>query len=134
MTTETSNPLLQKDSENWKDWKWQQKNSLCSANQIKRYFPNFPQSEIQQISQYEERFRWRITPYTLSLMNKDSDGNPYKNDPLVRQFFPVRGFRLEESVDSYHGRVNWEIPDEMPTRLLHHKYPHKAILRLQILV
>lgn len=115
--------------EEWNDWRWQQKNSLCSANQIRRYFPNFPQSEIQQISQYEQTKRWGITPYTLSLMQTDEHGNPNPKDPLVKQLFPIRGFCLDDAVDSYGGGINWEIPNEMPTRILHHKYTHKVIIR-----
>ncbi len=120
---------LDATEEQWKDWRWQQKNSLRSANQIQRYFPNFPESEIEQIAQYEQTRRWGITPYTLSLMKTDEQGNPDSKDPFVKQFFPIRGFCLDNAIDSYSGGINWETPSEMPTRLLHHKYPHKVIIR-----
>lgn len=132
MTSQTQNPLSQIETREWYDWRWQQKNALRKASDIGKYFPNFPAGEIVAIGEYEQTRRWGITPYTLSLMAKNCAGNPTFVDPLVKQFFPVIGFSLDDAIDSYHdnhGEINWEIPSEMPTRILHHKYPHKAILR-----
>lgn len=114
-----------------KDWEWQQKNSLRRATDIPLFFPNFPQGEIVQIGEYEKLRRWGITPYTLSLMQKDNNGNPSPEDPLVRQTFPVRGFRLDNSPDSYRAMniPNWELPKDMITPILQHKYTNKVILR-----
>ena len=108
-TPTAQNPLSQIGTTDWHDWKWQQKNALRRASDIGRYFPNFPAGEIAAIGEYEQTRRWGITPYTLSLMGKDSSGNPASNDPLVKQFFPVRGLTLDDAVDSYHreGEINW---------------------------
>jgi len=121
--------MTQKD--NWEDWKWQQKNSLRSASDVRKYFPNFPEDELAQIAEYDKSRRWGITPYTLSLMEKDELGNPNPNDPIVKQTFPIRGFRIDYSPESYDGseNVNWELPEELPNPMIQHKYGNKAILR-----
>ncbi|MEK6892648.1 MAG: radical SAM protein, partial [Nanoarchaeota archaeon] len=115
----------------WKDWKWQQRNSLHSAKQIKRFFPNFPEEELSQINEYDQKRRWGITPYTLSLMSRDKEGNPSHSDPLVKQTFPLRGFRIDVSKDSYDGsnESNWELPHDMVTPIMQHKYTNKVIIR-----
>jgi lysine 2,3-aminomutase len=114
----------------WKNWEWQQRNRLNSAKDIKKYFPNFPVGEIKEIEKHEKRFRWGITPYTLSLMKKDSKGNPEPIDPIVKQTFPIRGFRSDCSPDSYDGNTpNWELPEDMVTPILQHKYTEKVLFR-----
>ncbi len=119
-------------NEQFRDWKWQERNSLRSAKDIKKFFPNFPEEEIKEIAKYEKTRRWGITPYTLSLMTKDDQGNPSPQDPIVRQTFPIRGFRLDAALDSYDGKrqPNWELTNEMPTPILQHKYTKKVILRV----
>ncbi len=115
----------------WKDWKWHQRNSLSSSRQIKRYFPNFPDEEIETIAKYEKEIRWGITPYTLSLMGLDDQGNPSSSDPIVRQTFPIRGFSIDTALDSHdRENINWELPEEMPTPILQHKYTKKALFRI----
>tara|TARA_Y100000310_G_C20684179_1_gene817931 strand:- start:59 stop:1048 length:990 start_codon:yes stop_codon:yes gene_type:complete len=64
-------------------------------------------------------------------MSLDDQNNPNPKDPLVRQLFPIRGFSLDDAVDSYEAREgpNWELPDEFPTPQLQRKYRGKAIIR-----
>lgn len=118
------------ESDKYEDWRWQERNSLRQAKDIKRFFPNFPEREIKQVAEYEKTRRWSITPYTLSLMGLDAAGNPAPDHPIVKQTFPIRGFVPDNASDSYDGtQVNWELADEMPTPVLQHKYPNKVILR-----
>ena len=122
------------DEKEWKDWRWQQRNSLHSGRDISRFYPNFPESEIGEIARYEQERRWGITPYTLSLMELDEQGNPSPSDPLVKQTFPIRGFAIDTSVDSYVDNVstnkNWELPGDMKTPILQHKYTQKVLFRI----
>jgi len=119
-------------NEEFKDWRWQERNSLRSASNIRKFFPKFPENEIMQIAEYEKKRRWGITPYTISLMTIDSEGNPSSQDPIVRQTFPIRGFKLDTAIDSYDNKKqpNWELQSEMPTPILQHKYTKKVILRV----
>lgn len=118
--------------DDWKDWRWQEKNSLRSASDVRKVFPNFPDEELERIAEYEKRYRWNITPYTVSLMGLDASGNPSGSDPLAMQTFPIRGFRLDTAADSYggDGQPNWELAGEMATPVLQHKYTKKAVIRL----
>lgn len=129
----TNGLTLARSGNEWKDWKWQQRNSIHSANQIKRFFPNFPEEELTQIGKYDKQRKWGITPYTLSLMKMDDKGDPLPSDPIVKQTFPIRGFRLDFSEDSYDGSTesNWELPRDMVTPIMQHKYTNKVIIRTQ---
>ena len=120
-----------KSTKEWTDWKWQQRNSLRSASDVKKHFPNFPENELAQIREYDKNRRWGITPYTVSLIETDENGNPKRNDPLYRQFFPESDVFRQESVDGYN-RIdnNWELEEDFPTPILQHKYPNKVLFRM----
>lgn len=119
------------DEKEWKNWRWQQRNRLQSGKQIKQYFPNFPEDEIRDLSEIEREYRFGLTPYILSLIELDENGNPKKDDPLWKQFFPDAEIFRQKSVDSYN-RVdsNWELEEDFPTPILQHKYPNKVLFRM----
>lgn len=118
------------DDAQWSDWQWQLKNRLSGNCDIRDYFPNMPEKERLDFAAYSTKFSFAITPYTLSLIELDDKLNPQKNDPIWNQF---RFYNEEEisAPSNYNGiGENWETADEMPTRMLHHKYPDRAIIRL----
>jgi lysine 2,3-aminomutase len=113
----------------WRDWKWQLKNRLRSADDISAYFPKFPENEKTEYREYLKKFRISITPYYLSLIARDNNGNPLPGDPLWMQV--SRASCDPSSANGYDGiHLNWETPGEFPTQILHHKYPGRAILRI----
>ncbi|MDH4211736.1 MAG: radical SAM protein [candidate division WOR-3 bacterium] len=118
------------DDSLWTNWKWQLQNRLDNASNIKDYFPNINQTDIQTFECYIKKYSFAITPYTLSLVELDEDLNPLFNDPIWNQFrFDQHdGVQGTSCYDGIHE--NWENPEELPTRMLHHKYPDRAILRL----
>lgn len=114
----------------WKDWKWQLQNRLQNGSRLTDYFPNASPVEIQNFKNYAGRFTLGLTPYALSLLELDRDLNPINSDPIWRQ---VRYFDAEAVAGDYAydgTSTNWELPSEFPTRILQHKYPDRAIIRI----
>ncbi|MFZ5988322.1 MAG: KamA family radical SAM protein [Bacillota bacterium] len=114
----------------WMDWKWQLKNRLSNNSDLKEIFPNISIKELNGFRDYVKKYNFAITPYTLSLVELDEELNPKKDDPVWSQF---RFYSKEETegVSDYDGRrENWEESSEMPTRILQHKYPDRAIIRI----
>lgn len=114
----------------WTDWKWQVKNRLHNGSDIRAYFPNLSPNDMNAFSVYAKKFHFALTPYLLSMIEVDKNKNPLKDDPIWMQvrFVPDRGTRLKGDYDG--STRNWEKPEEMPTPILHHKYPDRAIIRV----
>lgn len=117
-------------NEYWTDWKWQAKNRLTNNSNISDFFPNISNSEKALFSEYSQKFNLSLTPYILSLIEIDGNLNPLVGDPIWNQF---RWLPLDRLIceDGYDGVTkNWELKKEMPTNILHHKYPDRVILRI----
>jgi lysine 2,3-aminomutase len=122
---------LTRSNSQWKDWKWQQRNSLHSVKDIRKFYPNFPQNELEKLAEIEPKYNFRLTPYLVSLIKTDKDSNPDKNDPLYKQFFPSPSIFRDDSVGSYNKEdSNWELKPDFPTPILQHKYDNKALFRI----
>ena len=114
----------------WKDWKWQIKNRLTNSARLKDFFPEIDPESEKVFENYCKKFRLALTPYTLSLIETDARGNPRSDDPIWNQ---SRFLKPDEiGGDSEYDGVsrNWENPSELPTPILQHKYPDRAIVRL----
>jgi len=69
---------------NWKDWKWQLKNSIKSIDKFEKLTGiQFPDAEKKVLKKTLDRFPLSITPYYLSLIDNEN----YKNDPVYKQAF-----------------------------------------------
>lgn len=118
----------------WSDWRWQQKHSLNSTQRLTRIFPKIHPSFVEASRMWEQRgFRYSLTPYVLSLVNYDTDGNTDWTDPIWRQFFPAPKEQLcqlaKESPGEYTpSEDNWETANEMITPICQHKYDNRVII------
>ena len=117
--------------EDWRDWRWQLRHRLdWRAHDVRAFFPRLPAAAVQEFGAYAASYKVAVTPYVLSLVELDGDGNPKAGDPIWNQF---RFLSPEECASAEGGQArpeNWELPGELPTRILHHKYPDRAILRV----
>jgi lysine 2,3-aminomutase len=69
---------------NWKDWKWQLKNSVKTIEKFELLTGiRFPEEEKRLIRMTLERFPLSVTPYYLSLIDTEN----YRNDPVFKQAF-----------------------------------------------
>lgn len=103
---------------------------LTSRSDLGDFLPAADEEHRTSFAAYAGRFNIAITPYTLSLIEKDAQGLPLKTDPIWAQFRFYGKSELQGAMDYDGRRENWENPTEMPTPILQHKYPDRAILRL----
>lgn len=116
--------------EKWEDWHWQMQNCISHKNDITKTFPQLPKEQIQLFSDYTKKYKMKITPYLLSLIELDDLGNPKPMDPIWRQFSYLEDEDTPSGYESDEAEENWENPEEMPTKVLQHKYPDRAIIRV----
>lgn len=114
----------------WSDWRWQFRNRLRNSSNILRFFPNLPGPEQSAFQNYIQRYNISLTPYVLSLIETDTRGNPMPDDPVWNQFKYLSRDEMAGCNDYDGVNINWENPAELPTRLLQHKYPDRAIIRI----
>ena len=70
--------------EQWTDWKWQTRHSIKTIEDFEYLTGiSFSEEEKVQLNETRNRFPLSITPYYLSLINKEN----YKNDPVYKQSF-----------------------------------------------
>ena len=69
---------------NWRDWKWQLKNSISNIDQFEKLTGiTFSADEKTQLKKTLEKFPLSITPYYASLISTEN----YQNDPVFKQSF-----------------------------------------------
>ncbi len=112
--------------EKWKDWKWQEQKSITTVSELLKVFPNIDKKKQAELLNLEKQIRIRLTPYMLSLIELDEKNCPKQNDPIWTQFIPVG-----EDTDISSYEENWELPNEMITPILQHKYANRVNFRIQ---
>jgi len=69
---------------NWRDWKWQMRNAVRTIEQFEWLSGiKFSTEDKQALLETQDKFPLSITPYYLSLINRDN----YRNDPVFKQAF-----------------------------------------------
>ena len=108
----------------WFDWKWHIKHSIRDVQTVQKLLNiEFSEQEKDDITQTLEKFPLSITPYYLSLI----DRNDYKNDPCFRQSFP--------SPKELHKK-KYDIADPLaedkdsPVPFLTHRYPDRVLFHV----
>lgn len=107
--------------EQWNDWRWQLKNRITDVAELKKYIELLPEEEAI-FAKEGFSFRMAITPYYLSLIDKD---NP--NDPVRMQSIP----RIQESQISASDMSDPLSEDaDAPVPGMTHRYPDRVLLLL----
>ncbi|WP_167618931.1 lysine 2,3-aminomutase [Maribellus sediminis] len=108
---------------NWKDWKWQLKHSVRSLDKFERLTGiNFEEEEKAGLRKTFEKFPLSITPYYLSLINKEN----FRNDPVFKQAFGGIGelvtlkSELEDPLSEDRDSPVEGITHRYPDRVLFH--------------
>ncbi len=104
--------------EQWNDWKWQVKNRIETFDQLKKYI-DLTEMEEEGIKKSLETLRMAITPYYLSLIDKDD-----RNCPVRKQSVPS-GEEMYQSpadlLDPLHEDEDSPVPG------LTHRYPDRVL-------
>jgi lysine 2,3-aminomutase len=113
----------------WEDWKWHEQNAIHNINDLFEKYPAF--KSIIKLENIDKNipYHFKITPYMFSLLKTNNNKVCFDKDPIWNQYFP------NELDDSYSNisklRENWEIPEEMITPILQHKYYNRVNFRIQ---
>lgn len=109
---------------NWKDWKWQLKNSIKDISTFEKLTGiRFEKNERNLLEKTIEKFPLSITPYYLSLI----DAADYKNDPFFLQSFPSP---LELAVEKYEMADPLSEEIDSPVPGLIHRYPDRVLFHI----
>ena len=104
--------------EQWNDWKWQVKNRIETVDQLKKYLDLDP-SEEEGIRNALKMLRMAITPYYLSLIDKN---NPH---------CPIRKQAVPSALELHKASADLEDPlhedSDSPVPGLTHRYPDRVL-------
>ncbi|MGD9126374.1 MAG: lysine 2,3-aminomutase [Planctomycetia bacterium] len=107
---------------NWRDWKWQLKHCVRDLETFETLLDVELSEEMREhFKKIIEKFPMSITPYYLSLINKDD----LINDPVFRQSFPLideMKVQPTDMSDPLHEDRDSPVPG------LTHRYPDRVLL------
>ncbi len=109
---------------NWKDWKWQIKNSIKSLEKFEYITGiNFDEKEKEQLHKTFEKFPLSITPYYLSIIDKEN----YRNDPVFKQAF---GGPEELTTLPFELSDPLSEDSDSPVEGITHRYPDRVLFHV----
>ncbi|HHU32057.1 MAG: glutamate 2,3-aminomutase [Zhaonellaceae bacterium] len=84
--------LLGGTEEDWQNWKWQMANRITSVEMLARILPLTPEEQAQ-IKEVGQHYRWAISPYYASIMQRDNpaDGVRLQAVPSYLELVPGGG-------------------------------------------
>jgi lysine 2,3-aminomutase len=103
----------------WYDWKWQFKNRITTIEELGRQI-FIPQEELRIGREILRDFRMGITPYYLSLVDRDRP-----DDPVLRQVAPDRDEHTHRA-DGEEDPLDEEKFSPVPG--ITHRYPDRCLM------
>ncbi len=108
----------------WTDWQWQLKNSITSVDTVEKLINiRLEPMERKKIDLTLKKFPLRITPYYLSLINRDD----FRNDPVFRQAFPDP---QELEIDKCDMADPLAEDEDSPIPGITHRYPDRVLFHI----
>lgn len=108
-------------SEKWFDWKWQVKHSIKDIDTFEMLTGiHFSTEERADLEKTQDRFPLSITPYYLSLIQKEH----YQTDPVYKQSFldsrelVMKSFEMNDPLSEDH---------DSPVPGITHRYPDRVL-------
>ncbi len=108
----------------WKDWKWQLKHSIRSLEMFEFLTGiKFSDEERAGLEKTFNKFPLSITPYYLSLINKEN----YKNDPVFKQ-----AFGCVEELITLPSELEDPLSEDKdsPVEGITHRYPDRVLFHV----
>lgn len=104
--------------EKWNDWKWQLSNRLNSFEEISRII-NLTPTEANALN-HNSLFRVDITPYFLSLVDKDDFNCPIRRQvlPTEKEMYDFTGMNEDSLSEDEYSPVNGIV----------HRYPDRVLM------
>jgi len=105
--------------ENWNDWKWQLRNSIKDIATLKKVI-NVDEKEEEELEKCLVKFKFGITPYYASLMDKD-----YNRCVIRLQAVPTV-YELDKGPDDHDDPLHEDVDSPVPG--LTHRYPDRVLM------
>lgn len=108
----------------WQDWRWQVGHSIRDLEVVEKVLNvKFSDEERIEMSETIDKFPMSITPYYLSLVDKDD----YKNDPVFKQAFPDK-----RELDIAPCDMEDPLAEERdsPAPGITHRYPDRVLFHI----
>ncbi len=103
----------------WNDWRWQFRNRVTTLENLAQHL-EVPQEEWQDRAEVLRDFRMGITPYYLSLIDKDDP-----DDPILRQVVPLAEENLFRAVGEEDPLGEEKFS---PVPGITHRYPDRVLM------
>lgn len=108
----------------WTDWRWQLKNSVTSVDMVEKLLNiQLGAMERKKIDLTLKKFPLRVTPYYLSLINRED----FRNDPVFRQAFPDA---QELQIDKCDMADPLAEDEDSPVPGITHRYPDRVLFHI----
>ena len=108
----------------WMDWRWQLKHAITQVETFERILDiQLEPMEKRKVELTLEKFPMLITPYYLSLIDRDD----YRNDPIYRQAFPDP---QELEIDNCDMIDPLSENRDSPADGITHSYPDRVIFHV----
>ncbi len=103
----------------WSDWDWHMSNRIRTVEQLRKWV-DVNEAEEQAIEQTKESYKFSITPYYASLMNKTDPNCPIRKQaiPSLDELKVFPGAEVDPVGDIKYRKTNRVI----------HKYPDRVVL------
>ncbi len=112
--------LLDAREEEWQDWHWQVENRISDEEKLSKII-NLSDEEKNEISRVGSRYRWSVSPYYLSLMDRDDP-----ECPIRKQSVPS----ILECTDDFGYDDPMEEEFNSPARGITRRYPDRLIINV----
>jgi lysine 2,3-aminomutase len=103
----------------WSDWRSQLRNRITTVEQLEAWIRVTP-AERDAIAASADKYRWSITPYYASLMDRDDPHCPIRQQavPSLQELMEFPGADPDPVGDTVHRKTNRVV----------HKYPDRVIM------
>ncbi len=119
-----SEKLEEKLLDKWHDWRWQIKHTIKDIDVVEKVLGvDFSEKEKKEMEITIKEFPMAITPYYLSLVDK----NDYKNDPVFKQAFPDK---RELDIAPYDMEDPLSEERDSPAHGITHRYPDRVLFHI----
>jgi glutamate 2,3-aminomutase len=104
----------------WSDYRWHLKHAISDTQTLSRIIDISPR-EIREIEKTATRYRWQISPYYASLMDRTD-----RNCPIFKQAVPI----LKEYLDAETVEEPYAITYNSPAPLITRLYADRIIINV----
>jgi lysine 2,3-aminomutase len=108
----------------WKDWTWQIQHAVQDIDSVERLLDiSFEPQERQELQATLQKFPLAITPYYLSLINREE----FRNDPIFKQAFPSPAELILDRQDMIDPLAE---DKDSPVPGITHRYPDRVLFHI----